>query len=158
PSATTTGGAPTAVPEGDVVKVDTNLVTIPVSVYDHNGLYISGLRQDDFKIFEDGKEQQIAYFSTVDKPFTVILMLDTSPSTAYKIEEIRGAARAFVDQLKVEDKVMVITFDWGVHVHGEPTSNRQEIFRNIDKANFGDGTSLYDAVDVALRKQLSKID
>jgi VWFA-related protein len=158
PTTTTTGGSPTAVPEGDVVKVETNLVTIPVSVYDHNGIYISGLRQEDFKIFEDGKEQQIAYFATVDKPFTVILLLDTSPSTALKIEDIRASARAFVDQLKIEDKVQVITFDLGVHVHGEATSDREEIYKNINKASFGGGTSLYEAVDIALRKQLAKID
>jgi len=150
--------APTAQPEGDVIKVETDLVSIPVSVYDRNGIYISGLLQKDFKIFEDGKEQQIAYFSKTDQPFTVILMLDVSPSTAYKIEEIRAAARSFVDQLKPEDKVLVITFDREVRVHGDVTNDRQEIFRSIDKANFGDGTSLYNAVDVALRKRLSKID
>jgi VWFA-related protein len=144
--------------ESDVVKVDTNLITIPVSVYDRNGLYIPGLLAKDFKIYEDGKEQQIAYFGTSDKPFTVILLLDTSPSTSYKIEEIRTAARAFVDQLKPDDKVLVISFDWGVHVHGEMTNDRQAIYKAIDKASFGDGTSLYDAVDVALRKQLAKID
>jgi Ca-activated chloride channel homolog len=144
--------------ESDVVKVETDLVTIPVSVYDRNGLYIPGLLAKDFTIYEDGKEQKIAYFGTSDKPFTVILLIDTSPSTTYKIEEIRAAAKAFVDQLKPEDKVLVVSFDWGVHVHGEMTNDRQAIYRSIDKANFGEGTSLYDAVDVALRKQLAKID
>lgn len=144
--------------DSDVVKVETDLVTIPVSVYDRNGLYIPGLLAKDFKIYEDGKEQQIAYFGTSDKPFTVVLLLDTSPSTSYKIEEIRAAAKAFVDQLKPADQVLVISFDLGVHVHGEMTSDRQAIYKSIDKANFGGGTSLYDAVDVALRKQLAKID
>jgi hypothetical protein len=82
--------------DGDVVKIETNLITIPVSVYDRNGLYISNLRQTDFKIFENGEEQEIAYFGTSEKPFTVILLIDTSPSTAYKIEEIQSAATAFV--------------------------------------------------------------
>ncbi|HYJ90942.1 MAG TPA: VWA domain-containing protein [Pyrinomonadaceae bacterium] len=149
---------PSAQAEGEVIKVETDLISIPVTVYDRNGLYVTGLQQNNFKIFEDGKEQQIAYFSTSDKPFTVILMIDTSPSTTYKIEEIRAAARSFVDQLKPEDKVLVITFDWGVHVHGDVTNDRQQIYKSIDKASFGNGTSLYDAVDVALRKRLSKID
>jgi len=144
--------------ETDVVKVETDLVTIPVSVYDRNGLYIPGLLAKDFKIYEDGKEQKIAYFGTSDKPFTVVLLIDTSPSTTYKIEEIRAAAKAFVDQLKPDDKILVISFDWGVHVHGDLTNDRQAIYKSIDKANFGDGTSLYDAVDVALRKQLAKVD
>ena len=157
-AATPADAATTADSEGDVLKVETNLVTIPVSVYDRNGLYIPGLQAKDFKIYEDGKEQQIAYFGTTDKPFTVILLLDTSPSTSYKIEEIRGAARSFVDQLKPQDRVQVISFDYGVHVHGEATNDRQAIYKAIDKADFGNGTSLYDAVDTALRKQLAKID
>jgi VWFA-related protein len=148
---------PEIVDGDEVVKVETNLVNIPVSVFDRNGLYIPGLHQQDFKIFEDGREQEIAYFGTTDKPFTVILLLDTSPSTAYKIEEIQAAARAFVDQLKPQDSVMVIEFDSDVHVLTEATNDREKIYKGIRRADFGDGTSLYDAVDFSLRKRLSKI-
>jgi VWFA-related protein len=157
PASAPATSAPAADPD-DVIRVETDLVTIPVSVYDRNGLYVPNLLQKDFKIYEDGKEQEIAYFGTSDKPFTVILLLDTSPSTTYKIEEIRNAARAFVDQLKPQDRVLVISFDWNVRVHGEMTNDRQAIYKAIEKASFGEGTSLYDAVDVALRKQLAKID
>lgn len=140
------------------VKVETTLVTIPVSVYDRNGLYIPNLSKSNFKIFEDGKEQEIAYFGTSEKPFTVILLLDTSPSTEYKIDEIRSAAVAFVDQLKPQDQVMVIEFDGNVHVLTESTSDRQLIYKGIRKADFGGGTSLYEAVDFSLKKRLNKID
>ena len=140
------------------MKVETTLVTIPVSVFDRNGLYIPGLNQSDFKIFEDGKEQEIAYFATSDKPFTVILLLDTSPSTEYKIDEIRAAAVAFVDQLKPQDRVMVIEFDANVHVLTEATNDRQLIYKGIRNADFGSGTSLYEAVEFSLKKQLSKIE
>lgn len=154
-----TGTANTTVSDSDdVVKVETNLVTIPVSVYDRHGLYVPGLRQKDFKIFEDGKEQEIAYFGTSDKPFTVILLLDTSPSTEYKMDEIHAAAAAFVDQLKPQDKVMVIEFAMNVHVLTEPTSDRPAIYKAIKRADFGDSTSLYDAVDFSLTRRLSKID
>ena len=142
----------------DVVKVETNLITIPVSVYDRNGLYIPGLRQQEFKIFEDGVEQDIAYFGTQDKPFTVALLLDTSPSTQYKIDEIHRAAEAFVDHLSPQDSVMVIEFNSSVKVQTQPTKDREKIRKAIYKAKFGDGTSLYNAVDEALRKQLSKIE
>ncbi|HQU92806.1 MAG TPA: VWA domain-containing protein, partial [Pyrinomonadaceae bacterium] len=142
----------------DEVKVETTLVTIPVSVFDRNGLYIPNLSQKDFKVFEDGKEQEIAYFGTSDKPFTVILLLDTSPSTEYKIDEIRAAAVAFVDQLKPQDRVMVIEFDANVHVLTEATSDRQLIYKGIRKADFGGGTSLYEAVDFSLRKRLNAIE
>lgn len=144
--------------EEEVVKVETSLITIPVSVFDRNGLYIPNLRQLDFKIFEDGKQQEIAYFGTSDKPFTVILLIDTSPSTAYKIEEIQKAAIAFTNLLKPQDNVMVIEFDAKVHVLTEATNNREKIHKAIRKADFGNGTALYDAVDFSLRKRLSKIE
>ncbi|HEX8288120.1 MAG TPA: VWA domain-containing protein [Pyrinomonadaceae bacterium] len=144
--------------EDDVVKVEINLVTIPVSVFDRNGLYIPNLKQENFKIFEDGKEQEIAYFGASEKPFTVILLIDTSPSTEYKIEEIRSAATAFIDQLKPQDNVMVIEFDANINVLTETTNDRQKIYKAIKKADFGGGTSLYDAVDFSLRKRLSKIE
>lgn len=145
------------IPDG-AVRVETNLVMIPVSVFDRNGLYIPNLRQNDFKVFEDGKEQEIAYFGRSEVPFTVALLIDTSPSTAYKIDEIREAAKAFVDQLKPQDQVIVIEFDGNVHVLTERTSDRQQIYKAIKRADFGGGTALYDAVDFALAKRLNRIE
>ena len=143
--------------EDDAIKVETNLITIPVSVFDRNGLYIPNLSKDNFKIFEDGVEQEIEYFATTETAFTVVLLLDTSPSTEFKIDEIQEAAMAFVNQLQPQDKVMVIEFDANIHVLTEPTTDRNLIFKGIKKADFGGGTSLYDAVDYSLRKRLSKI-
>ncbi len=151
------GGTPVD-EEVEAIKVDTNLITIPVSVFDRNGLYIPNIQQKELKVFEDDVEQEIAYFGTTDKPFTVVLMLDTSPSTQYQIEHIRNAAKSFVNQLKAQDRVMVIEFSGSVKVRTEITGDREAIFKAIDKADFGSGTSLYDAVDVALRKYLSTID
>ena len=102
--------------EGDVVRTDTTLVTVPVSVIDRDGRYISDLRKEDFHIYEDGVEQEVAYFGAVEKPFTVILMLDTSASTWSKLGQIRDAARVFVEQLRPEDRVMVVSFAMGVKV------------------------------------------
>lgn len=158
---TTAIGSPSPLIIGDsedLIKVETDLITIPVSVFDRNGLYIPNLHRSEFKIFEDGVEQEIAYFGTADKPFTVVLLLDTSLSTNYKIEEIRQAAIAFVDQLKSEDAVMVIEFDGNVHVLTEVTRERPKIYKAIGKADFGYGTSLYDAVDFSLRKRLNKVE
>lgn len=143
--------------EDEVVKVETNLITIPVSVFDRNGLYIPDLSKDNFQIFEDGVEQTIEFFATTENPFTVVLLIDTSPSTEFKIEEIQQAAIAFVNQLKPQDAVMVIEFDANVHVLTEATTDRNLIFKGIRKADFGGGTSLYDAVDFSLRKRLNKI-
>lgn len=143
--------------DDDVINVDATLVTIPISVFDRNGLYIPNIKKEEIKVFEDGKEQEIAYFGVTNTPFTVALLIDTSPSTEYKIEEIRRAAKAFVDQLQPEDKVLVIEFDGDPQVLAEATSDRQKIYRGIDKADFGQGTALYDTIDFTLNKRMNKI-
>ena len=151
--------APAAPPgDEDVIKVETNLITIPVSVADRNGFYIANLAEKNFQIFENGVEQKIEYFGTTDKPFTVVLLIDVSPSTAYKIEEIQAAAEAFVSQLLPHDQVMVIEFDSGVRVLTEATGDREKIAKAIRRSGFGGGTSLYQAVDFSLRRRLNKIE
>lgn len=159
PSTVAKTTAETATGDDEVVKVETNLVTIPVSVYDRNGIYIPNLQQKNFKIFEDGKEQEVAYFGKTDNPFTVVLLIDTSPSTEYKIEQIQDAANSFVEQLEPQDKVTVISFDSSVHtLIKEPTSDRNQIRQAINKTSFGSATALYDAVDTAIRKQLDRFE
>lgn len=148
----------TPIPEEDeVVRIETNLVTMPVSVLDRDGRFISGLQQRDFRIFENGVEQRVDYFQSVEQPFTVVLMIDVSPSTAFKIDEIHDGAIAFVNQLRPADRVMVIAFDDRVRVLSQPTNNRQVLRQAIYQAQFGDGTSLYEAVDHVIRRELARI-
>lgn len=144
--------------DDEEIKIETNLITIPVSVLDRNGRFISGLQQKDFQIFENGVKQEIDYFANVEQPFTVILLIDVSPSTEYRIDEIQDAAIAFVNQLRRDDKVMVISFDERVNVLSQPTNNRNILRNAIRQANFGDGTSLYEAVDYTIRQELRRIE
>lgn len=150
---------PTVTPEGEdeIIRVETNLVTMPVSVLDRDGRFISGLQQKDFKIFEDGVEQKLDYFQSVEQPFTVVLLIDVSPSTQFRIDEIHNAAITFVNQLRPADKVMVISFDQRVTVMCPPTNDRRILQGAIRQAQFGDGTSLYEAVDFVIEQQLSRI-
>jgi VWFA-related protein len=143
--------------EDDIIRVETNLVTMPVSVLDRNGRFVTGLTQRDFRIFEDGKEQKVDYFQSVEQPFTVILMIDVSPSTQYKIDEIQDAAIAFVDQLRNNDRVMVVAFDENTYILSEITNNRNELRNAIRQAQFGDGTSLYESVDRVINTELARI-
>jgi VWFA-related protein len=134
-------------PEDEVIMVDTDLVTTPVSVLDRQGRFIAGLRQRDFKLFENDIPQKITYFQSSEQPFTVVLMIDTSPSTRYKIDDIHWAAITFLNQLRPQDKVMVVSFDQRVRLWTpEPTADRKELYTAIYKTNFGSGTSLYEAV------------
>src|SRR5215470_16785376 len=143
--------------EDEIVKVETNLVTMPVSVLDKDGRFISGLGQKDFQIFENNIQQKVEYFASVETPFTVVMLIDVSPSTQWQIEDIQNAAIAFVNQLRPSDKVEVIAFDERVHVLCQPTNNRAVLRNAIQQSEMGDGTSLYEAVDYALNQQLSQI-
>lgn len=139
------------------IKVETNLVTMPVSVLDRDGRFVSGLQQKDFQIMENGVSQKIEYFQSVEQPFTVVLLIDVSPSTKFQIGEIQNAAITFVNQLRSNDRVMVIAFDEKIRVLSQPTSNRAQLRNAIMMADFGDGTSLYEAVDHALNRELRNI-
>jgi Ca-activated chloride channel homolog len=135
--------------DDDVITVETNLITLPVSVLDRDGRFISGLKQSDFQVFEDGQTQQIEYFASIEQPFTVVLLIDVSNSTSFKINEIQTAAIAFTTQLRREDKLMVVSFDDHIRVLCEPTSDRSVMREAILKTKFAGGTSLYDAVEYA---------
>ena len=159
-----TGTQPTPTPatpakdDDEVIRIETNLVTMPVSVLDRDGRFISGLKQSDFKIFEDDVEQKVDYFQSVEQPFTVVLLIDVSPSTQFKIEEIQNAAIAFVNQLRPADRVMVIAFDERMHVLTPPTNNRMQLRSAIQMAEFGNGTSLYDAVERTIEQELRRLE
>src|SRR5436190_5936765 len=102
--------------EVDVIKVDTTVVTVPVRVMDRNGRFIPDLQAQQFQLFEDGAEQRIAFFENAEAPFTVALLLDVSDSTIRKLTQIKAAASAFVNQLRPDDRVMLVTFDSNVTV------------------------------------------
>ncbi|HEY0544096.1 MAG TPA: VWA domain-containing protein [Pyrinomonadaceae bacterium] len=158
PQPAKTDDGPEEVGEGDVVRVETALVSIPVSVMDRDGKYIPDLRQEDFRIFEDGVEQKVAYFASVEKPFTVALVIDVSDSTRFRLDEIQDAAIAFVDQLRPDDRVMVVSFDEKVHVLAEPTNDRYALRNAIRRTSTGGGTSLYDAVDYVINQRFNRIE
>ena len=143
--------------EGDTLTINTGLVTVPVKVMDRGGKYVPNLTRRDFHVFENGVEQRIAYFATVDQPFTVVLLIDTSGSTHFKIEDMHNAAISFVNQLKEQDRVMVMSFDDSIRTLCEPTSDRDTLIQAIRRARTGGGTRLYDAVHQVIRQKLKSI-
>ncbi|MEJ7624718.1 MAG: VWA domain-containing protein [Pyrinomonadaceae bacterium] len=140
------------------IKVETQLVSVPVRVMDKKGRFIGGLAKESFKVFENGVEQEIAMFSNERQPFTVALVLDMSYSTKFKIGEIQSAAVAFIDQLRPEDRVMVVSFDSDVHMLCEATSDRRSIYRAIKSTKISTGTSLYEAVDLVINNRLRDVE
>src|SRR5688500_19566980 len=111
--------------EVETIKTDTNLVTVPVIVTSVNGLYITDLTREEFKISEDGVPHEIAFFGKIAAPFHVILMLDTSASTKDTLRQLQNAAFVFIQQLHPADRVKIISFDTQVRDLNEFTSNRE---------------------------------
>src|SRR6185369_3450638 len=149
--------APKTEKQEDVVHVDTDLVTIPVRISGKDGRGIPSVQQSEFKIFENGEEQQIAYFQNEEQPFTVALLLDMSYSTVFKLHDIQAAADLFVGQLREQDKVMIVAFDEKVRVLCKPTSDRKVMRLAIESTKIGSGTSIYTAFDTVLNDQFAKI-
>ena len=148
---------PEEVDAGDIIRVSTTLVTIPVSVMDRDGRYIPNLQKEEFRIWEDNVEQDVAFFQSVDKAFSVVLMLDTSPSTKFRLDEIQDAAISFINQLRSDDRVMVVEFNENVNVLSDFTNDRSRLHRAIQRAETDNGTSLYDAVDMVMNQKLNRV-
>ena len=149
---------PEEVSEGDVIRVDTSFVSVPVSVVDRQGRFIPNLKREDFTIFENGVQQQVAHFEPADKPFTVALLLDTSPSTQFHLWQIKEAAVAFAKQLRPQDRVLVVSFNDQVLLLTEVTNDLNVISAVIEEhANMGTATRVYDAVHLVIKERLNKI-
>jgi Ca-activated chloride channel homolog len=142
--------------QDDPIRVDTNLITVPVAVKDRDGRYISNLRKEDFRIFENGIEQELSYFQPTDQLFTVFLLLDVSDSMTYETRNMFNAANAFFERLRADDRLIVATFDNRVdtYINNKPV---EDVRRGKGKIRFlivpsrGD-TMVYDAVDHAIDK------
>ena len=145
------------VEENDVVRVSTSLITVPAEVMDRSGRYIGHLNKDDFRIYENGVEQELAYFASVEQPFTVALLLDVSGSTQSRLQAIRSAANAFISRLRPNDRLLLISFDGKVNVLTEAVtlSELRKLRVRLDAIN--DGTVLYDTVGFVLNQRLARI-
>jgi VWFA-related protein len=127
-----------------------------VSVSDRDGKFIYDLSKDDFQVFDNGVEQKVAYFATTEKPFTVVLLIDTSTSIWNKLGEIKEAAVEFLDQLRPDDQVMIASFSSRLRIICPPTSNRQTLRSAIRYVDRGSSTQLYDAMDRVMNGELNR--
>ena len=151
---------PTPTPAGkpdDVIRVDTDLVTVPVRITEKSGRPVPDIQQSEFRIIENGVEQEVAYFQNIEQPFTVALLIDTSYSDVFKLRDIQAAADLFVGQLRDTDKVMVLDFDEKVRLLCKPTSDRRILRMAIEGTEIGSGTSLYTAIDQVINEQFANI-
>ena len=124
---------------------------------DRSGRFIGSLRKDDFLIYENGVEQQVSYFGSVEQPFTVALLLDVSGSTQTRLQAIRAAANAFINRLRPNDRLILVSFDGKINFLTEAVTVSQfrRLRLRLDAVN--DGTLLYDTVAVVLNQRLAAI-
>lgn len=132
----------------DVIKVDSNLVSVPVIVSDRDGHYVARLTAERFKLYDNSVLQKISFFENAEEPLNVALLLDTSRSTQGVIDDIRKAAKSFLKDLGPQDRAMIVSFDYAVHRLSALTSDRKVLENAIKHAEVGQylGTTLNDAV------------
>jgi VWFA-related protein len=159
-----------------VIKSEVTLVNLFATVRDKNKRVITDLKQDDFKIFEDGHEEKISFFSKeMNLPITLGLLLDTSGSEQRNLPTIQDAGSRFIHRvLRKGDEAMVMSFDSDVDLLSDLTDDRAQLERAINKARINipgggmiagnpgpiggqqiTGTALYDAIYLACGDKLN---
>lgn len=133
----------------DIIKVETTLVSVPVTVSDRQGRFLPNLKAEDFTLFADGKQQKIEFFAATEEPLNIALLIDTSRSTQEVLGDIKDAARDFIRLLKPQDKALIVSFDFAPHVLSALTADREQLKHAVSRAEIGEqfGTALNDAID-----------
>lgn len=137
----------------EIVRVDANLITVPTQVMDRDGRFITDLKKEDFQIFEDGIQQEISFFDPVEKPFTILFLLDVSGSMSSHLGQLAVAANTFMSQLRPDDKLIAISFCDEVQTISELASVREtKGIKQFKLRICGAHTYVYDAVHHALKR------
>jgi len=150
PAPASTG--PEEISEGDIIRVDTELVSVNVSVVDRGtNRGVNGLAKEDFRLSEDNAPQTIAHFDSASAPFNLVLLIDLSGSTKNVVELIKGAALHFVEAARPFDRIGVITFAGGQVVVSSLTTDHQVLRQRINAIERPQGsTKLYDSLAFAM--------
>jgi VWFA-related protein len=169
------GQQPKAPQQAPTIKAEVNLVNLFATVRDKNKRIVTDLKQDDFKVSEDGHEEKIAFFSKeMALPITLGLLLDTSGSEQAMLGAIQDAGGRFLHRvLRKGDEAMIISFDTDVDLLADFTDDRSILDRAINKARINTpgggyiagnpgpvggnmvGTALYDAIYLACGDKLN---
>jgi VWFA-related protein len=146
---------PETVNEDDIVRVDTNFVSLDVSVYSQKlKSFVGSLGQSDFKIFEDGHEEQITTFAATDVPFDLVLLLDLSGSTLDKRDLIRESTKRFINAARPSDRLALVTFSDTVQVISPLTLDRQKLLEAVESISGKGGSNIWDALKFTMDKVL----
>jgi VWFA-related protein len=134
------------------INVDVNLVVLHASVVDKKGRVVNDLKQEDFRVYEDGTPQRLSVFSHADIPVTMGIVIDDSGSMREKREAVNAAALAFVKTSNPQDQVFVVNFNdvYYIDTPGDFASNIEDLKSALSKIDSRGGTALRDAVYASL--------
>jgi len=141
--------------EDEVVKIDTELVNLNVRVVDRNGRPINNLRQDEFKVYEEGQLQQIEFFSKSEVPTNYTLVVDNSGSLRQQLDKVIEAGKILVNSNKPNDETSIIRFVGNdkITIEEEFTSKKQDLNEALDNMFIEGGqTAVRDAVYLAAQR------
>ena len=131
-------------------RAGVELVSLNVTVMEGTK-YVTGLQQEDFEVYEDGAKQSLSFFSAVQQPIALAILLDTSNSMEEKIATAQEAATGFVRRMKKDDVIEVIEFNSQVRIPQPFTNDVNALERAIRQTTVNGSTSLYNAIYVSLR-------
>jgi len=143
---------------GEVVTAVTpQLMRVNASVTDRNGRAISGMRDADFSVYEDGSERKIVNVSPATEPFNLVLLLDVSGSVEERLDFIRKAARDFLRTASPQDRISIISFHDDIRIISDFTTDRALLSKKLDELDAGGATALFDALGYTLVETLKPL-
>lgn len=142
---------------GATFRTSVTYVAVPVRATDASGRLVAGLAASDFGVREDGVDQTIDRLLPMDEPFDVAVLADTSVSMRPQIEDVQAAVLRFIQTLRPDDRVMPVSFDDRITAHAGFLSDRARLRRAMFRFREGEGTRLWDALDLVRRDRLDPI-
>ena len=135
----------------DVIRTDTNLVSLNVSVFNNKSqLFVGSLTKDDFRVVEDGQEQTVTYFASTAVPFDLVLLVDLSGSTENKRDLIQKSTLRFIEAARPDDRLAIVTFSDTTQVISPLTLDREQLKASVVNMVGTGGSHVWDAVKFAL--------
>ncbi len=156
PGQASNGEESQTISDDEVITVRTSEVLLPVTVRDASGKLIPALTRDDFRVFEDGREQPLNDLALRQVPVDVVLMVDASSSVASNLEDFRRAIEEFAARLAPEDRMSLIKFDDRVELLQDWTQSRTQLRRALRRITPGVFTRFNDALYLAAREHFER--
>jgi Ca-activated chloride channel homolog len=144
--------------DDDVISVRTTEVLLPVTVRDATGRFVTTLKKDDFRVYENNQEQELRSLTLRETPVDVALLVDSSSSAVANLEDFRRAVEDFAGWLSKEDRISLIKFDDRVELLQDWTKSRLQLRRSLRRITPGMFTHFYDALYLAGNEQFKAAD